>query len=91
MFKEQLGHNVNAYVDNMIFKSHVVTNHYSNLEEMFETLRRYQIKLNPKKCAFGVQLGKFLGFMITHKGIKTNPKKVQAILNIAPPKTLHEV
>ena len=49
------------------------------------------MKLNPSKCAFGVSLGKFLGFMVSHRGIKANPDKIQAILNIEPPRNIKEV
>ena len=49
------------------------------------------MKLNPSKCAFGVSSGKFLGFMVSQRGIKANPDKIQAILNIEPPKNIKEV
>jgi len=45
-----------------------------DLQETFDTLRRYKMKLNPSKCAFGVALGKFLGFMVSQRGIKANPE-----------------
>ena len=54
-------------------------------------LRTYNMKLNTSKCAFGVTAGKFLGFMGSQRGIKVNPKKVRAIMEIAPPKTVKEV
>ena len=54
-------------------------------------LIRYNIKLNPSKCAFGVSLKKFLGFMVSHKGIKVNPSKIQAILDMEPPRNIKEV
>nr|XP_023892879.1 uncharacterized protein LOC112004870 [Quercus suber] len=65
--------------------------HLDDLQETFKTLRRYKMKLNPSKCAFGVSLGKFLGFMVSEKGIEANPDKIQAILNIEPPKNIKEV
>ena len=49
------------------------------------------MKLNPSKCAFGVTTGKFLGFMVSQRGIDVNPEKVQAIMELAPPKTVKEV
>ena len=49
------------------------------------------MKLNPSKCAFGVSFGKFLEFMVSHKGIKANPDKIQAILNMEPPRNIKEV
>ena len=62
-----------------------------DLQETFTTLRRYQMKLNPSKCAFRVASGKFLGFMVSQRGIEANPKKVRAILEIASPRTVKEV
>ena len=57
----------------------------------FDIVRRYNIKLNPSKCAFGVLLGKFLGFMVSQRGIEAKPDKIQAILNIEPPRNVKEV
>ena len=49
------------------------------------------MKLNPNKCAFGVSSGKFLGFMVSHRGIEANPDKIQAILDMKPPQNVKEV
>ena len=54
-------------------------------------LRRYNMKLNSSKCAFGVSSGKFLGFMVSHRGIEANPDKIQVILNMEPPRNIKEV
>ena len=62
-----------------------------DLEETFDTLRSYNMKLNPSKCAFGVTAGKFLGFMVSQKGIETNPDKIRAIIEMAPSKNVKEV
>ena len=62
-----------------------------NLKETFAMLKQYQMKLNSSKCAFGVASGKFLGFMVSQRGIKANPEKVRAILDMASPKTIKEV
>ena len=62
-----------------------------DLQETFDTLRRYNMKLNPSKCAFGVSSRKFLGFMVSRRGIETNPDKIQAILNMEPPRNVKEV
>ena len=62
-----------------------------DLKETFNTLRPYSMKLNPSKCAFGVSSRKFLGFMLSQKGIKANPEKVRAILEMSSPKTIREV
>ena len=91
MFSEQIGRNMEVYVDDMLVKSKEELTHLDNLKETFAMLRKYQMKLNPSKCAFGVASGKFLGFMVSQRGIEANPKKVQAILNMKSPKTVKEV
>ena len=91
MFRPQIGWNVEVYVDDMLVKSLDEKKHLDDLQETFDTLRQYNMKLNPSKCAFGVSLGKFLGFMVSQKGIKMNPNKIQAILNMEPPKNVKEV
>ena len=65
--------------------------HLDDLQETFDTLRQYNMKLNPSKCAFRVSSRKFLGFMVSQKGIEVNPNKIQAILNMEPPKNVKEV
>ena len=55
--------------------------HTRHLQETFELLRRYSMKLNPLKCAFGVSSGKFLGFMVTQRGIEANPIQLKAIMD----------
>ena len=65
MFHPQLGRNVEVYVDDILVKSIDKGSHFDDLQETFETLRRYKMKLNPSKCAFGVSSGKFLGFMVS--------------------------
>ena len=80
-----------VYVDDMLVKSKEEHTHLDNLREMFTTLKQYQMKLNPSKCVFGVVLGKFLGFMVSQRGIEANPEKVQAIINMVSPKTIKEV
>ena len=75
MFRPQIGWNVEVYVDDMLAKSLDKEKHLDDLQETFDTLRWYNIKLNPSKCAFGVSFGKFLGFMVSHRGIEANPIK----------------
>ena len=65
MFREQIGRNMEVYVDDMLVKSKEELTHLEHLKETFATFRRYQMKLNPSMCAFGVALGKFLGFMVS--------------------------
>ena len=62
-----------VYVDDMLVRSLDEQKHLDDLQETFDTFRRYNMKLNPSKCSFGVSLGKFLGFMVSHKGIEANP------------------
>ena len=91
MFLPQIGLNVEVYVDDMLVKSLDKEKHLDNLRETFDTLRRHQMKLNPSNCAFGVSSGKFLGFMVSQRGIEANPDKIQAILDMEPPKNIKEV
>ena len=72
-----------VYVNDMLVKSKEELAHLDDLKETFATLKQYQMKLNPSKRDFGVALGKFLGFMVSQKGIEAKPKKVQAILDMA--------
>ena len=65
-----------AYVDDILVKSKSMVQHIADLEETFSTLRQYRMRLNPTKCAFGVATEKFLDFIISHKGIEANPKKI---------------
>ena len=62
-----------------------------NLEETFATLRQYQMKLNPSKYAFGVASRKFIGFLLSQRGIEANPEKVRVILEMTSPRTVKEV
>ena len=80
-----------VYVDDMLVKSREEFVHLDDLKETFTTLKQYQMKLNPAKCIFGVTSGKFLGFMVSQRGIEANPEKVQAIINMTSPKTVKEV
>uniref|UniRef100_A0A2N9E4H4 Uncharacterized protein n=1 Tax=Fagus sylvatica TaxID=28930 RepID=A0A2N9E4H4_FAGSY len=74
-----------------LVKSKEEDGHLDDLRETFQTLRKYQMKLNPSKCAFGVYSGKFLGFMVSQRGIEANPDKIKAILEMQPPKNTKEV
>ena len=69
MFRPQIGRNIEVYVDDMLVKSLDEGKHLDDLQETFNTLRRYHMKLNPSKCAFGVASGKFLGFMVDRKSV----------------------
>ena len=91
MFAHQIGRNIQVYVDDMLAKSLRENNHLNDLQETFNTLRSYNMKLNLSKCVFGVTIGKFLGFMVSQRGIEVNPKKVRAILELEPPRTVKAV
>ena len=91
MFTRQIGRNVQVYVDDMLVKSLRENNHLDNLQETFNTLRSYNMKLNPSKCVFEVTVRKFSGFMVSRKGIEVNPEKVQAIMELGQLKTVKEV
>ena len=91
MFAHQIGRNVQVYMDDMLVKSLYENNHLDNLQETFDTLRSYNMKLNPNKCVFEVTAGKFLGFMVSQRGIEVNPEKIQAIMELGLPRTVKEV
>ena len=91
MFRPHIGRNVEVYVDDMLVKSQDEEIHLDDLQETFDTLRQYNMKLNPSKCAFGVSSGKFLGFMVSHRGIEANPDKIRAILDMKPSQNVKEV
>ncbi|KAM1776045.1 hypothetical protein ACFX15_042039 [Malus domestica] len=91
MFAEQIGKSMKVYVDDMLVKSKHAEQHITNLSETFTILKRYQMRLNPNKCAFGVGSGKFLGFMISQRGIEANPEKIKAILDMKEPVTSKDI
>jgi ribonuclease HI len=83
----QIGKNVLTYVDDIIVKSTKQENHIADLQETFANFRQAGLKLNPEKCVFGVKKGKFLGCLVSTKGIEANPSKIEAILRMEPPST----
>ena len=82
---------VEVYVDDMIVKSKDRPAHIVALEKFFARIRQFQMRLNPKKCTFGITAGKLLGFMIPQRGIEMDPTKIKAILEMQPPKSEKEV
>jgi hypothetical protein len=91
MFEAQIGRNMEVYVDDMLVKSLTSCDHVTDMAEAFDTLRKYHMKLNPQKCAFGVDSGKFVGFMVSQRGIEANPDKVRAILEMPSPRTTNQL
>ncbi|XP_068476567.1 uncharacterized protein [Phaseolus vulgaris] len=86
-----LGRNVYAYVDDMVVASRDKAQHVADLEELFVTISKYHLKLNPEKYVFGVEAGRFLGFMLTERGIEANPDKCIAIIAMRSPTSVKEV
>ncbi|GKV41017.1 hypothetical protein SLEP1_g48598 [Rubroshorea leprosula] len=91
VFKLQIGRNIEVYVDDMIVTSVRAEDHIDDMSETFQNLCRAQMKLNPLKCTFAVESGKFLGYVVSKKGIEVNPEKVLAVQQMEPPKTVKDV
>ncbi|GJS95089.1 reverse transcriptase domain-containing protein [Tanacetum coccineum] len=90
-FHGQIGRNLEVYVDDLVIKSRTEDEIVRNIEETFKTLRKINMKLNLKKCTFGVEEGMFLGYQVNTKGIKICPDKVDAVLSLQSPKCLKDV
>ncbi|KAL5741572.1 hypothetical protein ACOSP7_028304 [Xanthoceras sorbifolium] len=73
MFREMLGMTIEVYIDDMLVKSLEAERHLEHLRQAFDTLKKYGMKLNPTKCSFEVSSGKFIGYLVTHRGIEANP------------------
>ena len=91
MFESQLGKNIEIYIDDMVVKSKMVSEHVGDLRVIFEILRKYKLRLNASKCTFGVGSGKFLGYMVTHRGIEVNLDQIKDINNLRSPRNPKEV
>jgi hypothetical protein len=87
----QLGRNVETYVDDVVAKTREEEGLISDLAETFDNPRKFKMKLNPEKCAFGVPSGKLLGYMVSRQGIDRNPENVSAITKMKPSESLHDV
>ena len=77
-----MGKNIEVYIDDMVVKSKVVFEHVGDLWNIFEILRKHKLRLNAFKCSFGVGPGKFLGYMVIHRGIEVNLDQIKAINNL---------
>ena len=82
---------VEVYVDDMIVKSRDRVDHLTTLERLFERIRQFRLRLNPKKCTFGVTCRKLLGYMVNERGIEADPDKVRAILDMLASRTKREI
>jgi hypothetical protein len=91
IFHELLGNTVEVYIDDIVVKSVAFSSHIADLRKTFDKMRRYGLKMNPRKCAFGVSAGKFLGFVIHEHGIEIDPDRIKSIRNMGPPTCKVEV
>lgn len=91
VFKRQRGCNVEVYADDILIKSLHAEQLTADIEETFNTLQEYGLKMNPNKCLFGVKSGCFLGYVVTEWDIEANPEKVIALRNMTSPKNTKEV
>jgi hypothetical protein len=88
---DQIGRNIHAYVDDIAVMSKKQDDLIADLQETFNNLRKYNMMLNPTKCVFKVPAGQLLGFIVSHHGIKVNPEKIKAILDISRHNDLKDV
>jgi hypothetical protein len=86
----QIGHNIQVYIDDVV-TTRKEESLISDLQETFDNLNRYMLKLNPTKCSFGISAGQLLGFLVSARGIEANPEKIQAILTMGKPARLHDM
>ena len=91
IFEPQIGRNMQIYVDDMIVKSLKAEDHINDLRETFGRIRQNQVRLNPAKCSFGLGGGKFLGFLLTQRGIEADPSQIKAIQEMPTPKTMKDL
>jgi len=91
VFSHIMGKCVKVYVDDMVVKSRSHHQHAQDLSTIFSALRQYNLRLNPKKCVFGVDRGKFLGVMLTQRDIEANPEKCNAIIDMRSSNSVKEV
>jgi hypothetical protein len=84
IFHELLGNTVEVYIDDIVVKSAEFSSHVADLRKAFDKMCRYGLKMNPRKCAFGVSAGKFLGFVIHEHGIEIDPDRIKSIQNVGP-------
>ena len=91
MFEPQLGRNIEVYIDDMVVKSKVVSEHVEDLTNIFGILRKHKLRLNASKYSFGVGSERFLGYMVTHRGIEVNPDQIKAINDLQAPRNPKEV
>jgi hypothetical protein len=84
IFHELLGNTVEVYIDDIVVKSAEFSSHIADLRKVFDKMRRYGLKMNPRKCVFRVSVDKFLGFIIHEHGIEIDPDRIKSIQNVGP-------
>ena len=85
IFHDLIGLLVEIYIDDVVVKSKEVDDHIADLRKVFERTRKYGLKMNPTKCAFGVSTGQYLGFLVHERGIEVTQRSINAIQKIKPP------
>ena len=91
MFQDKIGHTVEVYIDDMVVKSKQEIRHVEDLQGVFEVLRQHKLHLKAEKCVFSVRAGKFLGYLITSRGIEVNLDQIEAVNRLKPPSNPKEV
>lgn len=91
IFKPLIDNIIEGYIDDIVVKSKTQSEHVHHLQEVFQLLRKYGMKLNQAKCAFDVSSGKFLGYMVTQRGIEVNPDKIKVVVDMLAPKNKKEL
>ena len=91
IFHDMLGYHMEIYVDDIVFKSKKAIEHVNHLRKRFERMRLHQLKLNPFKCAFRVQAGNFLGFLVHQRGVEVDQNKAKVIISAKAPQNKKEL
>jgi len=91
IFHDMIHKEIEVYIDDIIIKTKRVADYIENLRKFFDRLMRYNLNLNPAKCAFGVPVGKLLGFIVSHRGIELDPSNVKAIQELPLPRSKKDV
>jgi hypothetical protein len=91
VLKNQIGRNVEDYIDDIVVKSKKCGDLLDDIKEIFNNFHKYKMMFNPKKCMFGMSSGRLLGYMVSSRGIYANPTKVEVIKKLQPPRTWREI
>ncbi|KAK4849858.1 hypothetical protein QYF36_001423 [Acer negundo] len=86
-----LGTTMEVYIDDMLVKSLIAQQHIDHLQQSFDVLDKYSVKLNPTKCSFRVSSRKFLGYLVTQRGVEANPDQIQSTQGIESPRCVKDV